>query len=453
VPTQAFECDAGRSLLTVSQLSASDKVIAGPARHILGRGGARSGKTFLFCRATMIRALKAPESRHAIVRKHFNHLKPSIIYDTMPKVARLCFPGLRLRLNKSDWFHELPGGQQIWYGGLDDAERTEKILGTEFATIFLNEASQISYDSRNKMTTRLAQRVKMVNGEYLPLKAYYDCNPPGRGHWSYQLWFKKIEPKSRKPLRNPDAFATFQMNPRDNEANLPPETIEELQSLPEKDRLRFWDGEYQSEIEGALWDIDAIQRVAEIVSDDDVIRLRDRMRRIVVAIDPSGASGPEDTRNDEIGISVSGVDAKGNGYVIEDATDLLSPERWATKAIGLYDKWQADTIIGEVNYGGDMVRAVVQGQRKSIPFKKITASRGKHVRAEPVAALYDRKREDRGFPIVKHVGSLVDLEDEYSNFSTAGYMGERSPNRADASIFGLTELMLDPNQKRAGVLW
>lgn len=442
VRTQDFDLNARQE--------AANSLLASAARHILLRGGSRSGKTFLLCRAVIIRALKAPRSTHTIVRKHFNHLKHSVIYDTMPTVARLCFPGLKVHLDKSDWFHELPNGSKIIYGGLDDAERTEKILGQEHATIYLNECSQISYGARNKLVTRLAQKAVIpATKELLPLKAYYDCNPPGKGHWTYSLFIKHIEPQSRSKLERAAQYATMQLNPKDNEKNLPDGYIDELMALPAKDRMRFLQGEFQDQIDGALWDIDKIEHVSEPQGERELARLRNRMRRIVVAIDPSGASGPEDKRNDEIGISVVGVEGSGNnaiGYVLEDQTGHYSPEGWARKTIQLFDKWEADTIIGEVNFGGDMVRAVIHGARKSAPFKKITASRGKHIRAEPVAALYERGR-------VKHVGSFVDLEEEYSNFSTAGYEGERSPNRADAAIFGLTELMLDESKGKAGVLF
>lgn len=92
-------------------------------------GGSRSGKTFLLVRNVVMRALKAPKSRHAILRFRFNHVKASIIMDTFPKVMELCFPGVKYTINKTDWFAEMPNESQVWFGGLDDKERTEKILG------------------------------------------------------------------------------------------------------------------------------------------------------------------------------------------------------------------------------------------------------------------------------------------------------------------------------------
>jgi hypothetical protein len=108
-------------------------LIASDATHIMAYGGSRSGKTFGFVRAVLIRAL-AHKSRHAMLRYRFNHIKASIILDTLPTALERCFPGVgaNCKLDKSDWYLTLPNGSEIWFGGLDDKERTEKILGQEY---------------------------------------------------------------------------------------------------------------------------------------------------------------------------------------------------------------------------------------------------------------------------------------------------------------------------------
>ncbi len=133
------------------------------ATHIMAYGGSRSGKTFGFVRAVLLRGL-AHKSRHAILRYRFNHIKASIILDTLPKVMELCFPGVaaNCKLDKTDWYYTLPNGSEIWFGGLDDKERTEKILGQEYSTLYLNECSQIPYASRNMAMTRLAQAQSLL---------------------------------------------------------------------------------------------------------------------------------------------------------------------------------------------------------------------------------------------------------------------------------------------------
>ena len=123
-------------------------------RTILLSGGSRSGKTFIACYSIVVRALKAAGSRHAILRFHFRDVKNAVGRDTMPKVLNLI--GTPYTLDKTDWFFTLPNSSEIWLGGLDDDERVEKILGMEYATIYYNESSQISYHAYTTAQTRLA---------------------------------------------------------------------------------------------------------------------------------------------------------------------------------------------------------------------------------------------------------------------------------------------------------
>ena len=176
---------------TAKQLEA-EALMGGEAQHILLVGGSRSGKTAQIVKQIIVRALAAPHSRHAILRFRFNHVKASIVHDTFPKVMSLRFPGVEYRVDKTDWFAQMPEGSQIWFGGLDDKERTEKVLGQEYATIALNEASQIPWASRNLAVTRLAQNVnQVVTNKPLRLKMYYDENPPDKGHWTYKMFMQK----------------------------------------------------------------------------------------------------------------------------------------------------------------------------------------------------------------------------------------------------------------------
>ena len=220
--------------LTAKQEEAQN-VLAGNATHLMLFGGSRSGKTFLLTRNVVMRALKAPQSRHAILRFRFNAIKASIVMDTFPKVMSICFHGVNYTLSKTDWFAELENGSQIWFGGLDDKERTEKILGMEFATIYLNECSQIPQGSRDIAVTRLAQQVTQVigNRQDRPLKPrmYYDCNPPSKVHWSYRMFVEKRDPETKKSLANPEDYACFQINPQDNAENISAGNIETIQNL------------------------------------------------------------------------------------------------------------------------------------------------------------------------------------------------------------------------------
>jgi hypothetical protein len=429
--------------LTAKQREAN-RLLAGPASNIMLRGGSRSGKTFLLIRALVQRAINAPGSRHAIFRFRFNHAKTSIWADTLPKVLKLCFPTLAVRLDKSDFFAELPNGSQIWIGGLDDKDRVEKVLGSEYATLYFNESSQIPWASIETAMSRLAQNVelapeiaKATGRTHLQLKAYFDCNPPSKLHWSYQLFRAKLKPGTKEALPNPGDYAEMQINPDDNRDNLPPKYFEILDSMSAARRLRFKEGEWASEVDGALWSLeDRKAQDGKTLPGIDSLRVDTypTLRRIVIAVDPSGTRG--DGGGDDIGIVVAGVGTDGHGYILEDATCQMGPEGWGRRIAERYGQWRADRVVGEANFGGDMVRFTIKTADSKIPYKDVKASRGKAVRAEPVSALYEQGK-------VHHVGDFPDLEDQLCSFTPSGYVGDKSPDRADALVWALTELMLD----------
>lgn len=415
--------------LTVKQSEAWD-VIGGPAKHVLLAGGSRSGKTLLDCRAIAMRALAARKSRHALLRFRFNAVVQSIVMDTWPKMMELCFPSVDYEINKSLWFARMPNDSEVWFGGLDDKERTEKILGNEYATLKFNEVSQIPYGSVTLALTRLAQScVAIVNGESRPLrlKALYDCNPPSKAHWSYKLFVRKVDPDSGKPLTDPDDYQMVTLNPSDNVSNLPSDYLADLAKLPARMRSRFLEGKFSDATPNQLFNLDDIEkwRVIDGSTPDFV--------RVVVAVDPSGSGDIDNADNDAIGIIVAALGTDGNAYVLEDCTVKVGPATWGKIATDAYDRHAADVVVGEVNYGGEMVRHTIQTARARTPYKAVHATRGKSVRAEPIAALYEQGK-------VRHVGNFRELEDEMSGFSTVGYVGDRSPNRADALIWGLTEI-------------
>lgn len=424
--------------LTRKQILAA-RALGSDARHILLFGGARSGKTVLIMRQLIGRALASPGSRHLVVRFRFNHVKTSIVHQTLPTVMDLCYPGVSAycRLDKSDWYYEFSNGSQIWFGGLDDKERTEKILGQEYASIFFNECSQIPFASRSTAITRLAQKT-----DRLRIKAYYDCNPPAMGHWTYKLFIEKRVPDSRAGLTNPDDYISFgPMNPTDNADNLPADTLAEFENLPERVKKRFFLGQWADASEGALW-------TEELLEQSRVTETPD-MQRIVVAVDPSGCSGPEDTRSDEIGIVVCGVGTDGKGYVLEDLSGRFGPGEWGKIVVGAFDRHAADAVVAESNYGGAMVAEVIRaasregGVDRNVPFKEVKASRGKVVRAEPVAALFEQQK-------VHMAGYFPELESQMCAMTAAGYSGDRSPDRLDACVWGLASLFPGMTRRNDG---
>ena len=406
-------------------------LFAQAATHILLYGGARSAKTFFIVRQICTRAIASPGSRHSILRFRFNHVKASIVHDTLPKVMNLCFPGYPYRLDKTDWYAQFDNGAQIWFGGLDDKERTEKILGLEYVSIFLNECSQIPFASRNLAVTRLAQKVGYTRGTEEPIllrrKMYYDCNPPSKAHWAYKMFLEKKDPDTGQRLAPATDYASLLMNPRDNLVNLPPDYIETLAGLPARLRKRFLDGEFADVNENALWTSEMIDKW-RFAGDE----LPD-MQRVIVAVDPSGVGFNEYAEGDEIGIVVGGLGMDGNAYLLEDLTVKTGPAGWGNIAVSAYDRHQADLIVAEKNFGGAMVKHVIQTAKPGVNCKIVTASRGKSVRAEPIAALSEQGK-------IRHAGTFHKLEDELCSFIVGGYKGPCSPNRADAFVWCMSEL-------------
>lgn len=418
--------------LTAKQKELRDTA-ASAARHILAYGGSRSGKTFGFVYCIAVRALSAPGSRHLICRHHNIDVRQAVMMDTWPAVMKLAFPDVKWGQNKQDGFVTLPNEAEVWFGGLDDKDRVDKILGKEYATIYPNECSQIAFDTIVTLRSRLAQNVTKVNGKPLALKAYYDLNPVGRSHWTYREFVQGIRPDNRQEVTK-GTRAWVHLNPTDN-PHLSDDYLDELASMPERQRQRFFEGKYLTEVPGTLWPLDRI--------DSGRVDKHPDLTRIVVSVDPSGSDG---SGGDSQGIIVVGKGVDGHGYVLEDATCKLSPAGWGERVVQMYRKWGADVIVAEANYGGAMVESTIKTTDRNAKVKLVTASRGKHVRAEPIAALYEPRKDAEGNIVkpatVHHVGSFEELEDQMGAFTTDGYQGAGSPDRADALVWALTELML-----------
>lgn len=205
-----------------------------------------------------------------------------------------------------------------------------------------------------------------------------------------------------------------------NRSNLTPQFFEEVIAPyegTERGRQEVY-GELLEEAEGALWTRSAID-------DTRVTAMPGTMRRIVVAIDPAGGGG------DEIGIVVAGLGGDKEWYVLEDASLRGRPEAWAARAVEMYRKHNADLIVAEKNYGGDMVESTIRTAERGVPVKMVTASRGKAIRAEPISFAYSKGK-------IHHVGSFDALEDQMCNWSPTE--STYSPDRLDALVWAMTEL-------------
>lgn len=194
------------------------------------------------------------------------------------------------------------------------------------------------------------------------------------------------------------------------------------------------DAEILEELQGALWRrpvLDALRIKQEAIP---------QLVRIVVAVDPAMSSNDE---SNETGIVVAGLGDDGHGYVLDDVSGIFSPEQWAREAISMYWTRRADRIIGEVNNGGEMIENTLRVVDPNVSYRAVWATKGKFIRAEPISALYEQGR-------VHHVGTFANLEDQMCAFTpdfdrkTAGY----SPDRMDALVWALTELMIDAQEAK-----
>jgi phage terminase large subunit-like protein len=238
-------------------------------------------------------------------------------------------------------------------------------------------------------------------------------------------------PLVRELIADPGTLATLGTT-YDNRDNLAPSFFSKIVKTYEGTRLgrQELNGEVLLDNPRALWTrarIDELRRPKP--GDDALAAFLATLRRIVVAVDPAVTSNEH---SDETGIVVAGIGRDDHLYVLEDCSTVATPDAWARVAVQAYRRWGADRIIAETNNGGDMVEAVIRSVDRSVSYRKVTATRGKVIRAEPIAALYEQGR-------AHHVGGFDRLEDQMIEFDPT-IAQNKSPDRMDALVWAGTEL-------------
>jgi predicted phage terminase large subunit-like protein len=267
----------------------------------------------------------------------------------------------------------------------------------------------------------------------------------GKWRYPYATWYEGIAPALRigqkpracitttpKPInllrewigRTDGSVFITRGSTFDNSTNLSSAALLELQARYAGTRTGRQElyGELLDESESALW--------TRAIIEEGRIRPENAppYYRVVVAIDPAVTSGES---SDETGIIVAGATPDGHYYIIEDATMKGSPEAWMRKAVEMYKKHKCDRVIAETNNGGDMIEALLRQVDANVPYRKVTASRGKKVRAEPISALSEQKR-------LHMVGAFPELEDQLVSWEPDS---DKSPDRMDAMVWAVTDLM------------
>ena len=331
-----------------------------------------------------------------------------------------------------------------WLGPLvKNYNRSEGVL-------FLEDGGKVFMDGANDGAERI--QGKNLAGAWCDEVGLWEA-----GGWS-QAWNESINfavrfepgriiatgtPKQGHPLvklllESPHTVIS-RMRTIDNAANLSRATIEGYYEMWEGTRLgrQELEGEFLEDSPGALWSMEQLESLR--LGDIELAEIRPYLSRIVVGVDPSGSRN-EDTGTSEQGIVVAGFSKHiGKGYVLADLTCHETPERWAQVVCNAYREYEADCVVAERNYGGDMVRATIQASDSNVPVKLVTASRGKLPRAEPVAAKYEQGK-------VYHARGLTKLEEQMTRW-VPGDPTQDSPDRVDALVWALTELMLTGGTK------
>ena len=268
---------------------------------------------------------------------------------------------------------------------------------------------------------------------------YEMCARAMRGEGEYIMvfipWF--WQPEYRKPIPGDFVFTDEEIGYQQEYGIDDEQLVWRRSKIAELNGIHNFRREYpvtpqeafSAEREGALWTREQIANLRRAAAPE--------LRRVVVAVDPSGG---DKERNDEVGIVVVGIDDQKHGYVLADYSGKYSPDKWGQKVVEAYKRWSADRIVAESNFGGDMVEAIIKQSDRQAPVRMVHASRGKAVRAEPVAALYEQGR-------IHHIGSHHGLEDEmvtWEPFPSQDTLGRGdSPNRIDAMVWGFTDLLLN----------
>jgi len=375
------------------------------ARYLASHGGRGSGKSYDMAARIVVKHCTEPGVRGICVREVQKSLRESshrLIADTITRL------GVEQYFDVQATQIKTPGDGLISFVGMQD-HTADSIKSHEGAFYALLEEAQVISQRSIELLRPTIRR-------------------PGSQIWA--SWNPRAASDPIEFLRGLDApenAVVVEANYMDN-----PHFTEELRAE------RLYDKKYSPDRYGHIWlgqfEPQAIGAIfsRQVIHDNRRADYPDDLERILVAVDPAVS---DTERSDEHGIVVVGLDSGGHGYLLEDASLHGSPHQWATRAVAMFDKWEADSIIIEKNQGGDMCRHTLQTIRKALPIIEVHATRGKHIRAEPISALYPIGR-------ISHVGSFPELEDQLCLFTSSGWEGDdgKSPDRAEAMIWGFTEL-------------
>lgn len=418
-------------------------------KNLLAYGPSRSGKSAILTAIIINRAIAFPGTKHAIFRKTLRSCHSHLFHGTFPEIMGMMYPtwqrDLVSRIAKADGVVEFHNGSKMFFEGLDPT-RIDKVLGAQYASAWINECNEIEdYDIVQQLASRMADSAQMVNNgkpvfapDGSPVMSrslmLMDCNPDLKSDWEHRTFIDHVHPTSGKPFSDKEKhkWRSLFLPAQDNAANLEASYLEDLAERYDGSpnmESRFLLGQWRDDNPNALFR-KSMFKYKEVD--------KDFLVRIVVGVDPAGTSG---NQSDYTGIVVVGLGWDNHAYVLEDASIKGTPEQWAAEVGRMYDKWDADLVVAEKNYGGEMVEHTIRTHRRNIPVKPVNASRGKILRAEPVQMLYLKGQ-------VFHTDCHKELEAQMCDYKPET---KKSPDRMDALVWALTELMKLSGQSAGGV--
>ena len=397
-------------------------------RYLFLTGGRGSGKSFALALALAL-LLRQPGYRILYTRFTLVSAEDSIIPEFLQKTALLGF-GHEFEQVGSNIVHKVSGSEILFRGiKTSSGNQTGKLKSLTGVNVWVLEEADELADEDTFDTIDLSIR----DGRH-PCKVVLLMNPSHVSHWIYQrFWLPYRLPEEFTGV-SPAGVRHIHTDYGHNRDNLPKDIIDGALRMKEANPARYrriFLGHWGQTIEGALWDWNMIDKnrrteIPELV-------------RVVVAVDPSAKSV---AGSDSAGLIAAGLGVDGHYYVFEDATMRGTPLAWATAALGLADKWSADRVVAEINNGGEMVELTLRSIDPNVSYRAVTATRGKLIRAEPVSQLYERG-------MVHHVGMFRELEEEQTTFT--GAPSDKSPNRLDALVWAITDLMGSAGQRSLAV--
>lgn len=441
---------------------AAHKIVTSPqGKFFLAYGGSGGGKSFFWVDVTVERAQRAPGSRHAIFRLTRNSCEKTLFDKTLHEVLDKAWPGLKEQciISQSTMTVEFPNGSKIFFDGLDE-NRMTKVLGDEFNTIWINECNEdgLSYHQVSTLLSRLRARTETIDGKILKNKMFFDCNPRFYSDWEYKAFIQKVNPEDGDALHNSDQWIAFKMNAEANQANLHEDYIESLMAGSASSRRRYVTGEWSDENQNALFteglfrdhripldraDYDTPKKVLDFLPTyaDGIM-----LNRVTVSVDPAVTADP---KSDLSGITVQGLAEDGHVYVLGDYSLRGTPDQVCAAVVKAYKEWGASRVIMEKNQGGLWLESTMRSHFPNVPLKFVSATAttgGKASRAEPVSAQYERG-------MIHHVGTHKELEAQMCDFGSPASR-RKSPDRMDAVVWGITELMdLGHEKKMPAGMW